>query len=104
MTTKTDTKFCSVATPVRIIRTRFIGPTNTRGARIKAWSVGDGNRPGFRLTIGYPYELCGSDCHEAAAMELHARIIRGTDEEGATVRILSCPDDGSGYLFVFLRR
>ncbi len=36
------------------IHTKFIGPSNTRGARIKAYSVGTQSIPGFSVTIPYP--------------------------------------------------
>jgi len=32
------------------IQTKYIGPTDHKGARIKAWSVG-----GRSVTIGYPH-------------------------------------------------
>lgn len=43
------------------ILTKYLGPTDHKGARIKAWSVG-----GRSVTIPYPYELSGQACHRAA--------------------------------------
>lgn len=49
------------------IKTRFLGPTNTKGARIKAsWSKGS-------LTIPYPYEMGRQERHELAARMLFDR-------------------------------
>ena len=36
------------------ILTKYLGPTDHKGARIKAWSVG-----GRSVTIPYPHELSG---------------------------------------------
>lgn len=46
------------------IRTTYHGPTNTRGARIKA-TCARGS-----ITIPFPYELDGNDGHVAAARAL----------------------------------
>lgn len=49
------------------IKTRFLGPTDTKGARIKAsWSKGS-------LTIPYPYEMGRQERHELAARMLFDR-------------------------------
>ncbi len=49
------------------IKTRFLGPTDTKGARIKAsWSKGS-------LTIPYPYEMDSHDGHQQAARLLFSR-------------------------------
>ena len=49
------------------IKTRFLGPTNTKGARIKAsWSKGT-------LTIPYPYESDRHHGHQQAARLLFSR-------------------------------
>ena len=47
------------------IKTTFIRATDTLGERIRATSTTLG-----QLTIGYPYELSGSDCHRHAAEQL----------------------------------
>ena len=63
-----------------LITTKFLGPTNNRGARIKASCAGES------VTISYPYEVSGVDCHLRAVMELAKKvdftgemIIEGTD-------------------------
>jgi hypothetical protein len=49
------------------IKTRFLGPTDTKGARIKAiWSKGS-------LTIPYPYEMDRQGGHQQAARLLFSR-------------------------------
>ena len=52
------------------IHTKFIGPTNSRGARIKAYTAGYGDIKGFTATIPYPYELSGETCHFEAVKAL----------------------------------
>ena len=49
---------------MQAIRTKYLGPTNTRGARIKA-TCEAGN-----LTISYRYNLNTSDMHRKAAFDL----------------------------------
>lgn len=71
------------------IQTKYLGPTNTRGSRIKAWT-----ESGHSLTVGYPYEKReGAEAHSVAALALARKmgwdgtlISGGTDE---------------GYVFVF---
>ena len=53
------------------IKTRFLGPTDTKGARIKAsWSKGN-------LTIPYPYEMDRQGGHQQAARLLFSRDFGG---------------------------
>lgn len=49
---------------MQAIQTRYLGPTNHRGARIKAWASAGS------ITISYPYGLSGQACHRAAAEAL----------------------------------
>lgn len=53
-----------------LIKTQYFGPTNVRGARIKASSAL------FResVTIDYPHELIGIRCYEKAARALADKI------------------------------
>lgn len=44
------------------VRTTYLPATDSRGAQIRATSAMLG-----QLTIGFPYELSGSDCHREAA-------------------------------------
>ena len=52
------------------IHTKYIGPTNTRGSRIKAYTAGYGSIKGFEATIPYPYELSGEKVHFEAVKAL----------------------------------
>jgi hypothetical protein len=79
-----------------MIRTRYLGPTDTKGARIKAWS---GSRS---VTIPYPYQLSTEDAHAEAASWLHDKL-HGQDDgrfEYAVAR--SAKDDG--YVFYPMER
>lgn len=49
---------------MQAIQTRYLCPTNSRGARIKAWAQAGS------ITIDYPHELSGQACHRAAAEAL----------------------------------
>jgi hypothetical protein len=74
-----------------MIRTKYLGPTDTRGARIKAWS-GETS-----VTIPYPYELSTEDAHTEAASKL-ADILHGFDEERIEYAVArSTQDDGYCY-------
>lgn len=53
---------------MQAILTRYLGPTNCRGARIKAECYSDS------VTIPYPHELSGEEVHRAAALALIAKI------------------------------
>ena len=50
---------------MKAIRTRYVGPTNTRGSRIIA-TDGDGNK----VSIGYPHQLSSDNAHQLAAQSL----------------------------------
>lgn len=50
---------------MKAILTRYLGPTNTRGARIVASAEGVA-----RLTVGYPHELDSEAAHAKAAEAL----------------------------------
>jgi hypothetical protein len=92
------------------IVTKYHGPTNYRGARITASAPErianrDFDRepgvPGYelhqpshwRLTISYPYELSGEDCHRVAAEALAARLEWTGHLYGGAL--------ADGYAFVF---
>lgn len=54
--------------PCRIIVTKYLGPTNTRGSRIVA-SV-----PSTRLTVSWDYRLNIEENHAAAATALARKL------------------------------
>lgn len=73
------------------IVTRYIGPSNVRGARI----VADAGMK-RRVYIPYPHELSGEACHRAAAEALCERFgWTGTLAVGGTER---------GYAYVWTAR
>jgi hypothetical protein len=67
-----------------LIRTRYLSPTSARGSRIKA-SCKAGS-----ITIPYPHELSGADCHVHAVKALIKKLkldwgsefIIGEDDQG----------------------
>ncbi len=72
------------------IETRYMGPTNTRGSRIKATSAS-----GISITVPYDYELDAFDNHEKAARALMKKL-------GWTGKIAGGSLPGNrGYAFVF---
>lgn len=78
---------------MKAIRTKYKGPTNTRGSRIIA-SDEDGNR----TTISYPYELSGEAVHLKAAVALCDKMgwskgWKNANLVGGSVK--------NGYIFVF---
>jgi len=73
---------------MKAIRTKYLGPTNTRGARILA-TDDDGNR----TTIPYPYQLSGELVHRQAALALCRKL--GWAGE------LTAGGLGNGYVYVW---
>ena len=53
---------------MQAIITKYFGPTNNRGSRIKAQCAAGS------VTISYPYELSGQACHRAAADALVQKL------------------------------
>lgn len=79
-----------------MIRTKYLGPTNTKGARIRAT---DGVR---QVTIPYPYELSVEDAHMAAADRL-IMIMHEHDEERVEYAVARSTKD-DGYCFYRIER
>lgn len=79
-----------------MIRTKYLGPTDTRGARIKAWSGATS------VTIPYPYELNTEDAHTEAASKL-ADILHGFDEERIEYAVARSTQE-DGYCFYRVER
>jgi len=73
---------------MKAIVTKYHGPTDRRGSRISA-SDSDGNR----VTIPYPYDLSGEDCHREAAEALCKKMNWPAQLIGGGLR--------NGYVFVF---
>lgn len=70
------------------IETRYLGPTNTKGGRIKATAWAGS------VTIGYDHALNTEGAHKAAADALIAKMgWTGTFAQGGNAK-------GNGYVFV----
>lgn len=74
-----------------IIRTKYLGPTNTKGSRIKA-SIGPD-----AVTLPYDHALSGSGNHKSAAHALATKL----GLEGSWARYTDHAT-GDGYVFVNL--
>lgn len=81
---------------MKAIITKYLGPTNVRGARIKAKAEGVP-----AVIISYPYELSGEDVHRAAAVKL-AQKYNWLDLNGQELELVGggLPDN-TGYAFCF---
>jgi hypothetical protein len=77
---------------MQAIQTRYFGPTDSRGSRIKAWAAAGS------ITIPYPYELSGQACHRAAAEALALRLEWDTPFYGSLLG--GCLPNGD-YVFVW---
>lgn len=75
------------------IHTKYIGPTNTRGSRIKAYTNG-----GLSVTIAYPYALSYENCHFEAVKALVSKHKLDWD---LTDMRFGDSADGKGYSFCF---
>jgi hypothetical protein len=79
------------------IHTKYISPTNTRGARIKAYTAAIGGK-GFAATIPYPYDLSYEAVHFKAVKAL---IEKHNLDWDTTAMRWSDSADGKGYVFCF---
>ena len=79
---------------LQAIETKKLGATNTRGVRIIAKTAS-----GVKLTIGYPYELSGVDCHAKAAEAL-ARQLAWIEPEMPFEQQYVAGGTQAGYVFV----
>ena len=80
------------------IHTKYIGPTDTRGARIKAYTAACGDRKGFTVTIPYPYDLSYERVHFKAVQFLIEK--HNLDWDTAAMRYGDSAD-GKGFVFCF---
>ena len=78
---------------MQAIHTKFICPTNTLGARIKAYTAS-----GFAATISYPHDLSGEACHYVAVVALVTK--HNLDWDLRNMRYGDSAD-GKGYVFCF---
>lgn len=77
---------------MQAIQTRYLSPTNTRGARIKAWAAAGS------ITISYPYELSGQAVHRKAAEALLEKLGWNDAHYGG---LLGGQLESGDYAFVF---
>lgn len=73
------------------IQTKYISPTNSRGARIKAWTA-----TGFKVVIAYPYSSGYEAPHFEAVKELVKKNNLDWDLSGMTYG-----GTENGYVFCF---
>lgn len=75
---------------MKAIQTKYLPAGNVRGSRIKAWAEGCAS-----VSIDYPHELSGVECHLEAARKLCRKMgWKGTLVSGGL-------PDQSGYVFCF---
>jgi hypothetical protein len=80
------------------IHTKYIGPTNSRGSRIKAYTTGYGDIKGFTATIGFPHEFDSVKAHFEAVKALVTKNQLDWTLEGMRYGDSA---DGKGYSFCF---
>ena len=80
------------------IHTKYISPSNTRGARIKAYTADWGSSKGFSAVISYPHELSYHLCHFEAVKALVDK--HKLDWNLSNMR-WGDSADGKGYSFCF---
>ena len=75
------------------IHTKYLGPSNTRGARVKAYAA-----DGRSCTIGWGYDTDSLQSHFAAVQEFARKF-----ELSPSVSEMAYGDsaDGRGYVFCF---
>ena len=78
---------------MQAIMTKYIGPSNTKGARIKAtWRRYGGHKTA--VVISYDDALSQRDNHAMAAMKLCRMVMDGGNDRW------NCGETDSGYVFV----
>lgn len=80
------------------IHTKFIRPTNLRGARIKAYTSGNGSFKGFNVTIPYGYESDTVTTHFEAVKALVSKHKLDWNLENMRYGDSA---DGAGFSFCF---
>lgn len=80
------------------IHTKYIKPTNSRGARIKAYTVGNGDFKGFQAVIPYPYHESNELAHFEAVKAL---VDKNKLEWCLDGMRYGDSADGKGYSFCF---
>ena len=83
---------------MQAIHTKFLGPTNSRGARIKAYTAGFGEFKGFNVIIPYPYSKAG---HLADFEAVKALVNKYKLDWDLSNMRFGTSADGEGYSFCF---
>lgn len=78
---------------MKAIETKFFGPSNIKGARIKAYDMDNNN-----IMIPYPYELSGENVHRKAAEALIQKMGWGRPGDQ-----LIGGETKTGYVFLIVR-
>tara|TARA_R110000787_G_scaffold152064_4_gene265855 strand:- start:1590 stop:1913 length:324 start_codon:yes stop_codon:yes gene_type:complete len=89
------------------IQTKYLGPTNVRGARIKAFTL-DNNPTTERpdsVTLSYDYALDGAKAHEPAMIELHNKLSHNPEliewQEKKCSHVAISTGTNKGYIYIF---
>jgi len=82
-------------TPYRVIRTRFVGPTDFRGSRI----IADAGDSTSRVTLGYDHALARDENHVAGARAVVDKM-GWTPAQGQFTALVGGDYDGA-YYFVW---
>jgi hypothetical protein len=80
------------------IHTKYISASNSRGSRIKAYTAAHGDFKGFEVTISYPCELSGVECHFEA---VKAFVVKHQLNWNLDNMRYGDSADGRGYSFCF---
>ena len=89
------------------IQTRYLGATNSRGARIKAFTL-DNNpiteKPD-NVTVPYNYEFNSAEAHKPAMVELHNKLSHNPEvtawHEKECDHIAVSSGTEKGYIYIF---
>lgn len=81
---------------MQAIHTKYIGPSNTRGARVKAYTS-----DGRSVTIGYDHALNTEQAHFKAAQAFADKHLQYAPD--TTRMAYGGSADGKGYCFCFLQ-
>lgn len=76
---------------MQAIYTKYLGPTNTKGARIKAYTIG-----GLSVVIGFDYALSSESRHFAAVKALDKK-----HNLNWPINDMCYGDAPGGYVFCF---
>lgn len=80
------------------IHTKYFPATGSKGSRIKAYTVGSGDRKGFAVYISYPHEYSHELCYFQAVKALVTKY--KLDWDLSNMRYGDSAD-GRGYIFCF---